>query len=210
MTADSDASRRTDQECTPASTSRQECTHPSASTSGQECTHASTSGQEPASGVLQTPETITSQPADRSVSVALNYILALAISTILVTGLIIAGGTFVEDTRMRVVENELTVIGNHLAGNLEQVDRMVEASDGSDTVARINQTFQTQATGSPYRIELENGNPSQVVLNSTELDVSVRVNTTTDTQLDEESLAVGGSVSVRYNDTSDKLEIDNG
>jgi len=63
---------------------------------------------------------------DRGISITLNYVLVLGISATLVAGLLVAGGTFVEDQRERVIEDEMNVVGNHIAGDIEQVDRMVD------------------------------------------------------------------------------------
>lgn len=136
----------------------------------------------------------------RSVSVTLNYILVLSITAVLVTGLIIAGGSFVEDQREQVIEGELRIIGNHLAGNMEQVDRYVRANGSNDPdVAYINQTFGNDVTGSTYQVTLdERADTAQVVLNSTQPDVSVRVNATVQTPVDDTSFANGGSISVAY------------
>jgi len=149
---------------------------------------------------------MTGRRCDRGVSVTLNYVLALGISSILVTGLLIAGGGFVEDTRQRVVHSEMTVIGNHIAANLEQADRFVQASSG-DTTVQINETFQQQVTGSPYFVRLDDES-QQVVVNATELDVSVRVNTTVQTGFDDAAFADGGTISVRYDQVDDELVID--
>ena len=136
----------------------------------------------------------------RSVSMTLNYVLVLAISSVLVTGLIIAGGSFVGDQREQVVEGELRIIGNHLAGNMEQVDRYVGASESGDPpVAYVNQTFGDQVTGTTYQVSLgEQSGTAQVVLNATDPDVSVRVNASVGTGVDEDSFATGGSISVAY------------
>jgi hypothetical protein len=152
---------------------------------------------------------------DRSVSIALNYVLVLAISSVLVTGLLIAGGSFVEDNRERVIQSELTVIGNHVAGNVEQVDRLVSASktnlgaSATEPEAYINQTFQKEATGSAYSIELSSGNPDQVVLTSFEPDVTVSVNVTVQNDIRDDSLASGKQVSVYYDSDTEEIVIDN-
>lgn len=145
---------------------------------------------------------------ERSVSVSLNYVLVLAITAVLITGLIIAGGTFVENQREQVIEGELRIIGHHLAGNLEQVDRYVRASHGDPSRAYINQTFGTDVTGSTYQVSLESGSQSpQVVLTATRPEVTVRVNATVQTDVDADSFAGGGSVSVAYDRADDELVI---
>jgi hypothetical protein len=151
---------------------------------------------------------------DRSVSVALNYILVLAISSVLVTGLLIAGGSFVEDNRQRVINSELTVIGNHVAGNVEQVDRLVTAShdnlgsSADEPEAHINQSFQQEVTGSSYTIELADGSPTQIVLTSFDPDVTVSVNVTVRNDVRDESRASTSDISVYYDSDSEEIVID--
>jgi hypothetical protein len=149
---------------------------------------------------------------ERGVAVTLNYVLVIAISTTLVTGLLIVGGSFVEDQRERVIENELSVIGNHMASNLEQVDRFAAASDDEPEAAYVNQTLQRSVTGSTYTVQLTQ-NPSQVVLSSARPDVTVRVNVSVSEPLDTDSFATGGQMSVYYDPDaaggSGRLVIDN-
>jgi hypothetical protein len=54
-------------------------------------------------------------------------------------------------------------------------------------------------TGSTWSVELdERGDTSQVVVNSTRPEVSVRVNTTVQTDIDEDSYSDTGEISVAY------------
>lgn len=145
---------------------------------------------------------------DRAVSSTVGYVMALAIATVLVTGLLISGASFVDDQRERVIEQELDVVGQHLSGNIEQVDRMVRASDESDPTARINQTFNRQVTGASYSIELVAGSPTVLHLNASDSDVSTTVNVTNQTDVSD-SFASGGEVTVRYNATSTMIEVTN-
>lgn len=147
----------------------------------------------------------------RSVSVTLNYILVLSITSVLITGLIIAGGSFVEDQREQVIEGELRIIGNHLAGNMEQVDRYVRVNESNPpSDAYINQTFSNDVTGSTYGVTLDKqGDTPQIVLNSTRPDISVRVNVTVKTSVDTDSFANGGSISVAYDESANQLVIRN-
>jgi len=151
---------------------------------------------------------------DRSVSTVLNYVLVLSISTVLVGGLLVAGGTFVEDNRERVINAELKVIGQHVAGNMEQVDRYVNASeanvDDGPEAAYINQSFQPQVTGSPYTIELVEGDPPRLVLTAEDPGIVVDLPVTVHTEVRDESEARGsGSISVYYDSDTEELVIDN-
>jgi hypothetical protein len=125
-----------------------------------------------------------------------------------VTGLLIAGGGFVEDTRERVVYSEMTVIGNHIAGNLEQADRLVQASSG-DTTVQINESFQRQVTGATYQVELNDSGTPQVVVTADELDASVEINMTVQTDLDETTSVGGGTIAVVYDQSNDQLKVTN-
>lgn len=142
----------------------------------------------------------------RGTSITLSYVLMFGMSTILVTGLVIAGGGFVENQREQVIRQEMTVIGNQLAGNIEQADRLTLASDENDPVVYINETFQQDVTGSTYDVELVDGSPPQLVLNSTRPAVSVRVNVTVRTDV-ADSQADGGEISAVYDDSQDALVI---
>lgn len=142
----------------------------------------------------------------RSLSVTVNYILALGISAILVTGLLIAGGAFVEDQREQVIEGELSVIGHHIAGNVEQVDRLVTAADDNPDAAYINQSFQRSVTGATYNIEVAE-DPDRIILSTSHPDVQVEVNATVNNDLDYDAAAGGGTVSAYWD--GDELVIDN-
>jgi len=145
---------------------------------------------------------------DRGVSITLNYVLVLGISATLVSGLLVAGGSFVEDQRERVIEDEMNVVGNHIAGDIEQVDRMVQVGATEPDQAMINQTFQRTVSGTTYNVELESS-PDRVVLTSNSPPVTVEIPVTVQTDV-RESFAFGGETSIRYNDSADALVISDG
>lgn len=143
----------------------------------------------------------------RGVSITLSYILTLGITTVLISGLIVAGSGFVIDQREQVIDQELTVIGNQLAGTVEQADRLANASQGDPTTLYINETFPQQVTGSPYTVELKSGDPAQVVLTSRSPVVTIRVNTTVETPVSDAERASGGTISVAWDGGESALVI---
>lgn len=143
----------------------------------------------------------------RGVSSTLSYVLALGIAAILITGLLIAAGGFVSTQRDVVLREEMDVVGQHVASNVEQADRLVNASKGSDTVVYVNQTFPSTVARSTYDVRL-NASAEQVVLTSTEPEHTVRINVSTNTEL-QDSSADGGAITVRYDEGDDALVIDN-
>lgn len=148
--------------------------------------------------------------SERAVSSTLNYVLALSIAALLVGGLLFAGSQFVITQRDVVVEEEMSVIGQQVASNIEMADRLANASQGSTTV-QVNRTFPTTVSRSQYNIRLD-PDDSQVVLTSTNPEQTVRINVTSNTELSE-STASGGEVTVRAEDTDSdgekELVIDN-
>ena len=145
---------------------------------------------------------------DRGISTPLGYVFTLAVATALITGLLVAGGGFVSDTRQQVIRQELHVIGQHLASNVEMADRMVQAGGDVDAVA-LNQSFTQRVTGSNYRVDLVPGADPFVRLNSTSPDVSVEIDLENETALGESS-ADGGDISVVYDSANEELVIQNG
>lgn len=141
----------------------------------------------------------------RAVSTTLAYVLSLAIATLLITGLIIAGGSYVDTQREQVIRDELTVVGQQLAADIERADRLVRAGTAGSTTVRTNRTFSNRVTGESYRLTLV---PSEqtLVLNTTTPDVTVRVGIANETALGA-SAARGGTVQIRYDQGDDHLEV---
>lgn len=136
---------------------------------------------------------------ERAASITLNYVLAIAISAVLVTGLLVAGGNFVADQQESVVRNELSVVGQRLAADIERVDRMVAAGDDVDA-ARINRSLPTAAVGERYDVELDASPDPELVLTAEGADVSVSVSISNRTSLADSSVR-SGSVAVVYDPT---------
>jgi hypothetical protein len=135
---------------------------------------------------------------ERAASITLNYVLAIAISAVLVTGLLIAGGNFVQGQQESVVRNELSVVGQRLAADVERVDRLVAAGDDVGA-ARLNRSLPTAAVGERYDVELD-ASAEELVLTADGPDVSVSVPISNRTALTDSSVG-SGSVAVVYDPT---------
>lgn len=149
---------------------------------------------------------------DRATSTTLSYVLTLSIATVLVGGLILAGSTFVEDQRENVIRQEMQVVGEHLASNIEQVDRYNRSADRLEE-ARVSQTFPSDVTGSSYLVELEDdGGQPQLHLTSSQPRVTVSLNVSVSEDNVEGSEASGGRILARCTGTGTdpcEPEIDN-
>ncbi|WP_058995067.1 hypothetical protein [Haloarcula sp. CBA1127] len=144
---------------------------------------------------------------NRAVSTTLSYTLSLAIASILVSGLLIAGGNFVESRQEQVIRDELEVVGQQVAADITRIDRLVVAAD-NDPTARLNHTFPARVSGTGYRVSIDS-TADELTLKSTAPEVSVTVSLTTRTALGDSS-AGGGVITVFYDESNDQLEVQDG
>lgn len=92
---------------------------------------------------------------DRAVSVTVGYVMTLAISTLLLSGLFVAGGSFIDTERERAAQGEITVVGERVAADLMTVNRLA-ASAESPGMLTIDRTVKLpdRAAGRSYRIRV--------------------------------------------------------
>lgn len=138
-----------------------------------------------------TPETPLPSD-DRAVSTTLGYVLTLGISMLLITGLVTAAGTYVENQREQVVRSELTVIGEQLSSDLGAVDRLARTW-GTDREI-VTRYLPNDVAGKTYTVEVVNPGPpgSGSYLELTTSDPEVTVTVKVDLELD--TTIAGGSV----------------
>lgn len=145
---------------------------------------------------------------DRAVSTTLNYVLALAVVTVLISGLFIAANDVVESQRERSINSELTVLGNQLASDLSALDRLVIASDAKGT-ARISSTLPDTVAGKTYSIDLQDppvADRYEIELSTNQPPVTVTVVVRLETPLVSSSLSSGDLV-LEYDGTN--IEVQN-
>lgn len=100
---------------------------------------------------------------NRAVSTTLSYVLTLAIAAMLISGLLLATGTLVEGQQDSVARDNLEVIGQQLAGDIQTADRLVESgaedvvvwSDHQERVADGGYTTTVNVTGENVTLVLE-------------------------------------------------------
>jgi len=132
----------------------------------------------------------------RAVSTTLSYVLSLAIATLLITGLITAGGSYVGSQREQVIRDELVVVGQQLSADIERADRLVRAGDSADPTVTLNRTLSNRVTGANYKLVLVPSDQTLVV-NTTRPEVTVRIGLSVKTPLGATE-ARGGDVQIRY------------
>ncbi|RLM90211.1 hypothetical protein D3D02_05435 [Halobellus sp. Atlit-38R] len=134
---------------------------------------------------------------DRAVSITVNYVIALSITAVLISGLLIAGGGYVESERDRVVREELEVIAEQLAVGIDDADRLARATE-SPSELRVGVDLPARVASETYRIEVVQRSapgvePGQyeLTLRSAQSDVSVTLTVSTLIPMDETSVNGG-------------------
>ncbi|MFB6204946.1 MAG: hypothetical protein ABEJ05_00235 [Haloglomus sp.] len=141
--------------------------------------------------------------ADRSVSTVSGYVLHVVIALLLVGSLVAGVAGTVTQQREHVAREELEVIGQQLAADVQSVDRLARVSDGG--TVRLTATLPRRVAGIPYRIRLrDTATGGTLVLTTTEPAVVVRVSFRTAISVTP-STQRGGPVTVGYDGSTIRL-----
>lgn len=141
---------------------------------------------------------------DRAVSVTVNYVLTLAITALLLSGLLVAAGGLVESQSERAIRSELDVLGQHLAADIESADRLATVASGESAEVRIETDLPTHVAGRSYRIAV---GESELELRTADPDVSVTVPFTTTNDIEERTIR-GGDLRTEWSGDSGTLEVE--
>jgi len=148
----------------------------------------------------------------RAVSTTLNYALSLSLATLLITGLLVAGGNFVQDQRERTVRTELRVIGQQISADIATVDRLVQTKEsGSLSTVELERQLPETVSDTTYSVDITEESPVYtIILTSTNPDISVGVSINTQTDLSTSTSFSGGTIEIRYPNAEDEIEVVNG
>lgn len=144
---------------------------------------------------------------ERGQAITLNYTIGLGIAAILVTGLLIAGGNFVDSQRERVAETELRVVGQQVAADVEAADRLANSTEQQSRV-EVTRRLPPDVTGSSYSVELVEQPDPYLELRTDSPEVEVRIEFTNQTDVTQSQVS-GGDVVVNYT-ASQRLRIESG
>ena len=157
---------------------------------------------------------------DRAVSITVNYVIVLGITAVLISGLLVGAGGYVQDQRESVVREELSVVAEQVATGIDDADRLARADggyvvDGSRTV-RVGVDLPDRVAGESYRIEVtERSTPPnqparhELTLQSSSTRVSVTLTISTRVDLQEGSVGPG-RMTVRLDTGGPTLVLDDG
>ncbi len=102
--------------------------------------------------------------ADRAVSVTVNYVITLAITAALISGLILAAGSLVDGMRGQTTREGYQVVGNRMVSGLQTADRLAQTG-ASDLEVSVD--LPGLVAGTQYTIVVNNSSdPPQVRIQS--------------------------------------------
>ena len=146
---------------------------------------------------------------ERGVSPVLGYVLTLGISTLLVSGLLIAASGFVDTQREQTTESELQVIGQQVSADIAAADRLHRTDGATDVV--IKRELPDSVVGSEYTVFVrsDNDGPTDAYLRLTTAlpNVTVEVGVASETNVANSAVG-GGEIEISYDGSA--LEVTNG
>jgi hypothetical protein len=146
------------------------------------------------------------RPDTRATSITVTYTMTVAISAVLIMGLLVSAGGLVDRQRERLTQLQFEDIGTEVTSELVAVDQFVTAS-GEDSVSN-RLTLPTHVAGNPYDLVLTTAGATATLSvaaggGSTSLSFDLQP------QSDVCPTAIdGGAILVRYNATDDCITLE--
>jgi len=144
---------------------------------------------------------------DRAVSIAITHALTIAITTILVSGLLLASGPFLDAQEQRVSQDQLNEIGSSVATQISTVDRLADSGDDVETTVTVQ--YPTRIVDNyEYTVELrEEGDRTIVEVSSEGVDRASSFQLQTNTDIDNGSSTDGPDIEISLCDDNGDSEI---
>lgn len=127
---------------------------------------------------------------NRAVSVAVTHALTVAISTVLVSGLIVGAGTLLESQEQNVGEQQLREIGSDATTYINTFDRLNRT--GENVTLTASPDYPERIVGSyRYTVQLNNvtGGPNSLEVRSEQLGRSIEYPIETQTNVSQSSVS---------------------
>lgn len=143
---------------------------------------------------------------ERAVSVPTNYVMMLAIVTVLSSGLFVTTAEFVETQHEQAVRSGLDVTGDRLANDLATADRLATMTTAPGGV-NVSVDLPEKVAGRSYLVEATTSDgQARLTLRTTQPTASVTVTVPT-THTVVPTTVHGGGLIIGYDTASDSLEV---
>ena len=136
---------------------------------------------------------------DRAVSVAITHALTVAITAVLISGLLIGAGQLLDEQEDRAATEQFSEIGGDLLSHINSLDRL--NGTGNEVNVTVEPNYPGQVVGNPYQINITDDDSSYpfdteyaLVITSDVLDQPRQYPLNTTADLDETARVQGGEV----------------
>jgi hypothetical protein len=89
---------------------------------------------------------------NRAVSIAITHALTIAITAVLISGLLISTGELLESQEQEVAQGQFGEIGSDIVSHINNLDRLNDT--GTEVTASVTLNYQRQIAGESWTIEL--------------------------------------------------------
>jgi len=139
----------------------------------------------------------------RAVSIAITHALTVAITTVLVSGLLISSGTLLKSQEERVGNQQLSEIGSDIVSYIHEFDRL--NGTGTEVTATVQPNYPDRIVGSyVYSIELYDDGTVEVRSNRLGQSADFEIDTETDIQ---GGTVTGGNVEINLCDSPQRITL---
>lgn len=143
---------------------------------------------------------------DRGVSVALDYIILLMIATVMLAGVVAVSASLIDSQVDRGVENELKITGESLAGEVQEVEGLANATDTNETTIERTVELPDHVGGTAYRIEIVDDGGT-IELSATGSDHTVTVPVAAQRLAPTDDAIPGGTVRIELTEDDGTIEV---
>lgn len=135
---------------------------------------------------------------ERGVNTSVGYVIALGITTVLISLLILSASSFVSSHQSSVVDEEMDLVGQTTANHLMDVDRMIRR--GNDPTVRRTVRLPDSLANAQYTMEIDDSvggaNMYAVRLRTNNPVAEKRIRFRS--QTDVEGTVTGGNIVIEY------------
>lgn len=111
---------------------------------------------------------------DRGVSVTLSYVILLGVATTMLIAAFTVVSGMVDSQMNHAVQDELTVIGQSLSGDIERADRLYRSTDDNASTIELESRLPSHVSGKTYRVVV-NGTSQELTLRTITPDTAITV-----------------------------------
>ncbi|MHB9285709.1 hypothetical protein ACKVMT_01555 [Halobacteriales archaeon Cl-PHB] len=129
----------------------------------------------------------------RGASIAITHALAVGITALLVSGLLVGAGNYLDQQQRTVAREQLSDVGSDVVDKINRLDGL--NATGENVSVTLHPTYPRTVAAEPYLVEIRTSGPTEgtLLVRSSTLHRPLRFPVNTSTQLNPTSLSTTGA-----------------